>query len=177
MGRELPAIVVETFRLGNKIGALDSLYRMGHFELRNGSLCFTTTPSIQQILHEVQIQKFCLIGCSIITLDAVHFYQHFDPYFQIETSIDEAFPRRLGGFFAKRHLRFLSPRFVRIAVFGMEQYSTFTLLGAIPAVIFVILGWIGLVDDSWGRRYNWLSIMGNPISVAQRGLRGFGGCF
>lgn len=97
---------------------------------------------------------------------------------QIETSIDEAFPRRLGGFFARHHLKFLSPRFVRIAVLGLQQSSIFTLLGAIPAVVFAVLGGVGLVDEFWGRVENWPSIIGSPVAIAQKGLRGlWGGCW
>ncbi len=96
---------------------------------------------------------------------------------QIETSIDEAFPRRLGNFLAKYHLDFMSPRFVRISVLALQQYSTFTMIGAIPAVFFVTLGGVGLVDDFWGRVENWPNIMGNPIAIARSGLRGLWGRF
>ncbi|CZT52700.1 uncharacterized protein RSE6_14059 [Rhynchosporium secalis] len=123
------------------------------------------------------IQKLCVVGCCFVVLDAVHYYQHFDPYMQIETSIDEAFPRRLGGFFARHYLGFLSPRCVRIMVFGLEQYCNFTLLGTTPAVVFVALGGIGLVDDFWGSVENWPLIMGNPFAIARKGLRGFWGDF
>ncbi|CZS96889.1 uncharacterized protein RAG0_06050 [Rhynchosporium agropyri] len=109
------------------------------------------------------IQKLCVVGCCFVVLDAVHYYQHFDPYMQIETSIDEAFPRRLGGFFARHYLGFLSPRCVRIMVFGLEQYCNFTLLGTTPAVVFVALGGIGLVDDFWGSVENWPLIHGEPL--------------
>ncbi|KAK0111965.1 hypothetical protein ONS96_001228 [Cadophora gregata f. sp. sojae] len=123
------------------------------------------------------VQKLFLIVFCIGTMDVTNLYQYFDPYMQIETSIDEAFPRRLGGFFAKYHLDFLSPRFVRIAVLGLQQYSVFTLMGAIPAALFVTLGGVGLVDDFWGRVENWPSVMGSPIAIAERGLRGFWGVF
>ncbi|PVH82036.1 hypothetical protein DL98DRAFT_587045 [Cadophora sp. DSE1049] len=123
------------------------------------------------------IQKHLLIAFCIGIMDVTNLYQYFDPYMQIETSIDEAFPRRLGGFFAKYHLDFLSPRFVRIIVLGLQQYSVFTLIGAIPAALFVSLGGVGLVDDFWGRVENWPSVMGSPLAISQRGLRGFWGGF
>ncbi|KAG4432940.1 hypothetical protein IFR05_011586 [Cadophora sp. M221] len=123
------------------------------------------------------IQRLILLGICIGIMDVTNLYQYFDPYMQIETSIDEPFPRRLGGFFAEFHLDFLSPRFIRIAVFGLQQYSVFTLIGVIPSLIFVTLGGLGLVDDFCGRVENWPMIMGNPVAIAQKGLRGFWGVF
>ncbi|KAH7317781.1 hypothetical protein BKA65DRAFT_599769 [Rhexocercosporidium sp. MPI-PUGE-AT-0058] len=123
------------------------------------------------------IQKILVIALCICIMDVTNLYQYFDPYMQIETPIDEAFPRRLGGFFAKYHLDFFSPRFIRIAVLGLQQYSLFTLVGAIPAALFVTVGGVGLVDDFWGRVENWPSLMGSPIAIAQKGLRGFWGIF
>lgn len=123
------------------------------------------------------VQKLLLIAFCFGIMDVTNLYQYFDPYMQIETSIDEAFPRRLGGFFARYYLDFLSPRFVRITVLGLQQYSVFTLMGAIPAALFVTLGSVGLVDDFWGRVENWPSVMGSPMAIAERGLRGFWGAF
>lgn len=123
------------------------------------------------------LQKLLLIAFCFGIMDVTNLYQYFDPYMQIETSIDEAFPRRLGGFFATYHLDSLSPRFVRITVLGLQQYSVFTLMGAIPATLFVTLGGVGLVDDFWGRVENWPSVIGSPMAIAERGLRGFWGGF
>ncbi|KAH7386385.1 hypothetical protein BKA64DRAFT_142444 [Cadophora sp. MPI-SDFR-AT-0126] len=123
------------------------------------------------------IQKILLIAFCMGVMDVTNLYQYFDPYMQIETSIDEAFPRRLGGFFTRYHLDFLSPRFVRIAVLGLQQYSIFALIGAITAAFFVTLGGAGLVDDFWGRVENWPNVMGSPIAITERGLRGFWGGF
>ncbi|KAL5331875.1 hypothetical protein ACEPPN_001414 [Leptodophora sp. 'Broadleaf-Isolate-01'] len=122
-------------------------------------------------------QRLILLGVCIGIMDVTNLYQYFDPYMQIETPIDEPFPRRLGSFFAKYHLDFLSPRFIRITVLGLQQYSVFTLIGVIPSLLFVTLGGVGLVDDFWGRIENWPSIMGNPVAIVQTGLRGFWGVF
>ncbi|CAL3967942.1 unnamed protein product [Diplocarpon coronariae] len=120
-------------------------------------------------------QQLFHIGLCIGIMDVANFYQYFDPYFQIDTSIDENFPRRLAGFFARNHLSFLSPRFVRISCLMLQQYSVLSLVGAIPAVLFVSLGALGLVGDFWGRVESWPSIMGSPLAIAHRGLRGLWG--
>lgn len=123
------------------------------------------------------LQKLLLMGLCLGILDVTNFYQYFDPYFQVEYSIDDPFPRRLNGFFIRNHLICLSPRLVRIAAFVSQQFATFSLLGAIPAVLFVTLGGLGLVSDFWGRPENWHSLMGNPLAIARRGLRGVWGSF
>ncbi|KAI9050635.1 hypothetical protein LZ554_005794 [Drepanopeziza brunnea f. sp. 'monogermtubi'] len=124
------------------------------------------------------LRKLLLVGVCVGILDLSNFYQYFDPYFQVEHSIDAALPPRLGGFFAAWHLSLLSPRLIRIAILALQQGATLTLVGAIPAILFVTLGGLGLVDDFWGRVESWPGIIGHdPAAVVHRGLRGVWGSF
>lgn len=132
----------------------------------------TTKKRLTWLLNRTFLIAFCLL-----LQDATNLYMKYDPYFQIQTSIDEAFPRRLGTFLATYHLNFLPPRAVRMLVLGSQQYAMFSLVGDIPAVFMVLLGWTGLVSEFYGRMENYLPVMGNPLVVLRSGLRGFWGRF
>lgn len=132
----------------------------------------TTKTRLTWLLRRTLFIAFCLL-----LQDATNLYMKYDPYFQIQTSIDEAFPRRLGGFLVTYHLNFLPPRAVRILVLGSQQYAMFSLVGDIPAVLMVLLGWTGLVSEFYGRMENYLPVMGNPLVVLRSGFRGFWGRF
>lgn len=136
----------------------------------------TPTPKAQSRVFFI-IRKFVLaVACMIIT-DFTNLYQYYDPYMRFESSIDSTFPRRLRDILAGYHISSISPRLVRISMLGLQQWCTYSLLGAAPAVVFVTLGGLGAVGDFWGRPENWPGVMGSPMVVAKRGLRGFWGGF
>jgi len=114
-------------------------------------------------------------GMYCVLIDATNFYQYFDPYFQIETDIDEKFPRRLAGFFTRYYMGFLPARFVRISVLGVQQYCMFAIMHSAAAIIFVALGEMGILDDFWGCKESWPPLLGNPLVVITEGLRGLWG--
>ncbi|CZR64020.1 uncharacterized protein PAC_13917 [Phialocephala subalpina] len=123
------------------------------------------------------VREVLRVGLCLLIMDAISLYQHFDPYFQISTPINEPFPRRLRSFLTIYHLHHLPPQLVRILILGAQQYATFSLLQAVPAILFVGLGGVGVVGNFWGGTQNWKSAMGSPSVVWRRGLRGFWGGF
>ena len=72
------------------------------------------------------VRSVLIVGTSILVYDATSLYQQYDPYFQIQTDIDEEFPRRLKAFLGNYGLGFLPPRLARILVVGLQQYTTLT---------------------------------------------------
>lgn len=123
------------------------------------------------------VRKAVFIAICFAVFDATNFYQHFDPYFQSGTDIDEQLPRRLATFLSRCYLHFLSPRAVRILIVGVQQYVIFSVMGIILAIPPILLGGLGILDDFWSGTYNWQPIMGNPLVVLDSGLRGFWGKF
>lgn len=113
----------------------------------------------------------------LAVIDAISLYTHFDPYFQIATPIGESFPRRLRTFLTPYNLHHLPPQFVRIFIYGLQQYALSSLLIPLLAIPFVTLGGLGIVGDAWGGTQNWRPCMGSPMTVWRRGLRGFWGGF
>lgn len=123
------------------------------------------------------LKKVLFMGICFSIVDLTNFYQHFDPYFQIETDIDAAFPHQLGDLLAKYHLGSLPPRLLRISALGFQQYAVFALTNTLMAIIHVTLGGIGLLGDFWGEIEYWPPLMGSPLVTLKRGLRGFWGEF
>lgn len=122
------------------------------------------------LLRNIILAMFCFL-----IIDATNAYQRLDPYFPAGTPIDEHFPSPLAGFLSQYGLAFLPPRMVRILVLGVQQYATFALINRILAIVHVILGGLGVLDEWWGRVENWPMLMGNPLVVLDSGLRGFWG--
>lgn len=112
---------------------------------------------------------------AFVICDVTNLFMVYDPYFQWETGIDEGFPRRLAGFLGKIRLGGLPPRGVRIAVFGVQQYTVFYLVGSVLATFFVSLGGLGIVGKHWGAPQSWPPLMGNPVAIFHQGLRGLWG--
>jgi len=123
------------------------------------------------------VKQLGFIGTCLLILDTTNLYMHYDPYFQITTAIDETLPRRLSTFLSSYYLNVVPPRAIRILVLGSQQYAIFSLVGCIPAVLMVVLGWIGGVSEFYGRKENYLPVMGNPLVILDGGLRGFWGKF
>ena len=121
------------------------------------------------------VRNVLIVGASLAMYDATTLYQQYDPYFQIQTDIDEAFPRRLKLFLAKYGLGFLPPRMVRISVVGLQQYTSFASMHTSLATICVGLGGVGVFGDFWGGMESWPLLMGSPFAVVSRGLAGFWG--
>jgi len=137
----------------------------------------TTVPRRRQSYISWLLRNILFVGICFFLVDAMNFYQRFDPYFQIETNIDEAFPRGLDGFLTRYHLSFLPPRLLRITVLGFHQYAVFAVINSVMAIIHVTLGALGMLDDFWGGMENWPPLMGNPLVVLESDLRGFWGRF
>jgi hypothetical protein len=114
-------------------------------------------------------------GVAFVACDVTNLFMVYDPYFQWEMGVDEAFPRRLAGFLERIGLRRLPPRAVRIAVFGVQQYSVFYLVGSVLAIVFVSLGGLGVVGEYWGAPHSWPPLMENPVAIFHQGLRGLWG--
>jgi hypothetical protein len=123
------------------------------------------------------LKNIVFVGICFSIYDMTNFYQHFDPYFQVETDIDEALPRRLMSVFMRYHLGFLPPRLLRILVLGVQPYVIFALIHNTMAVVHVTMGGIGILGDFWGGVENWPPLMGSPVVILTRGLRGFWGEF
>jgi hypothetical protein len=121
------------------------------------------------------LKNILFVGLFFCLIDATNLYQHFDPYFQVDTKIDAPFPLPLAAFLARYGLGFLPPGIVRITVLGGQKYAVFTIIHRVLAVIHVSLGGLGLLDDWWGGMESWPSLMGSPLVVAESGLRGFWG--
>jgi Membrane bound O-acyl transferase family len=125
-----------------------------------------------------------VIVCGIV-IDAVNSFQAFDPYFLGQTGNIDApllHPSShllASSLFGRAHaLRsLLSPRPLRIAVFGAQQYATFSVISSLAALVCVSLGGLGIVGDFWGEMQNWKPVMGSPLAICRRGLRGFWGGF
>jgi hypothetical protein len=140
----------------------------------------------QALSRSSWLLRKCLsaILCCLL-IDATNSYQAFDPYFLGQTDdIDAPFRHPLAqalaaNSFGRTHglLSSLPPRLLRIAGFGAQQYAVFQLLGTLSALAFVSLGGLGLVDDFWGGMQNWRPLMGSPLAVCRRGLKGFWGGF
>lgn len=122
------------------------------------------------LLRNTFLAMFCFL-----IIDATNAYQRLDPYFQVETSIDEPFPARLAGSPSRYGLDFLPSRMVRIVVLATQQYVTFALINRVLAIIHVSLGGLGILDEWWGGVENWPMLMGSPLVVLDSGLRGFWG--
>ncbi|PMD47726.1 hypothetical protein L207DRAFT_607219 [Hyaloscypha variabilis F] len=121
------------------------------------------------------IRNIFFAGLCFCIIDATNLYQHFDPYFQVDTQINAPFPLNLAAFLSRYSLGFLPPEFVRITVLFAQQYAVFTMINLVLGVIHVSLGGIGLLDDWWGGMESWPCLMGSPLIVAEGGLRGFWG--
>lgn len=121
------------------------------------------------------LKNIFLAGLSFLAIDATNAYQHMDPYFQVETSIDSPFPQRLASSLASWGLAFLSPRMVRIVISGVQQYAVFTMINRVFAIVHVLLGGLGILDGWWGGVENWPMLMGSPAVVWRSGLKGFWG--
>lgn len=122
--------------------------------------------------------KRCLSAAlCVLIIDAANSYMLHDPYFQSGTNIDCPWPEYLVSYLGRTRVSFIPPRLPRIIIFGLQQYTIFSLIGSMIAIICVSLGGIGLVDDFWGGTHNWPPFMGNPRVVLERGLRGFWGSF
>jgi hypothetical protein len=122
--------------------------------------------------------KKCLSAalCFLI-IDATNCYMLYDPYFLGRNSIDSPFPAHFTTFLDFGGVSSIPPRLPRIVIFELQQYAIFSLLGTLIAIICVFLGGIGLLDDFWGGTHNWPPLMGSPLVVLERGLRGFWGTF
>lgn len=124
------------------------------------------------------IQNVLLAAIYLFLFDATNAYQHLDPYFQVETAIDEPFPLPLAAFFIRHGFGFFPPpRLVRIIVLGVQQYTLCMLINRVLAIVYVSLGGLGLLDEWWSRVENWPMMMGSPFVVLTSGLRGFWGQF
>ena len=124
------------------------------------------------------LNNMLLAGLCFLLIDAMNAYQHLDLYFQIETPIDSAFPHPLFALLYRYALGFLPPpRLVRILVLGLLQYTVFTMINRILAILHVSLGGLGVFGEWWGGVESWPMLMGSPAVVWDRGLRGFWGRF
>lgn len=121
------------------------------------------------------LQRCLSAAWCFLIIDAMNSYERFDPYFSAEVDIDAPLPLFLLDLLGTHASYWFMPRAVRILVFGLMQYSMFSILGGILAIIGVSLGALGLVDDFWGHPSYWPHLMGNSLVVFHSGLRGFWG--
>ncbi len=115
------------------------------------------------------------MGLCFCLIDATNFYQHFDPYFQVDTKIDAPFPLPLAAFLTHYGLGFLHPRLVRIAVLLGQQCAVFTIIHWGLAVIHISFGGLGILDDWCGGMGIWPVLVGSPLIIVESGLREFWG--
>lgn len=98
----------------------------------------------------------------VVVLDVVDLYMRYDPYFKGEGGIEDDLPKLFTNALENYHLGFLSSKWVRLAVVGMQVYLVLSLLWNAMAVVFVSLGGLGLgmgrVGEYWSETYNWLPL-------------------
>jgi uncharacterized protein YjeT (DUF2065 family) len=143
------------------------------------SLSSSSSSSSSKARFAWLLKEIGFIVLCILIHDAMHEYMAWDTYFHRhpQISIDEPLSGHLSSLLGRLHLGFLPPRAVRIAAMGAQQYAIFSMVGSIPAVFLVALGWVGLVGDFYGRMENYPRVMGSPLAVIEGGLRGFWGKF
>lgn len=123
------------------------------------------------------LRKLLVLGIWLAIWDATNLYRQFDPYFQASMSIDSPLSKRfvLPKFLEEYHIAFLPPRLLRVANYGAQQYAYFSMWDAVFCILFVALGFLGVLDDFWTAPEYWQPMMGSPLLVARSGLRGFWG--